>query len=111
MKKRVLAVLLLGGALLQSAQAEWVYLGKYGADGVVASSFEVELLPQAGATIRARKGINLRDERPQIKNSAWTLGSVVDVMQPGEAFSIDEVVPSRKGVVPGDVWARGSVMR
>ncbi|MBT3197922.1 MAG: hypothetical protein HN344_09365 [Gammaproteobacteria bacterium] len=109
MKKTILSALLLACSLFQVVLAEWVYIGEYGVDGPISTSFELRELPLVGETIRAEEGVNLRDDRPRIKNFSWTLGEVVGVIYPGEWFVIDEISTSRGGRVPGDVWAKGSV--
>ena len=111
MKKTILITILLCGTLFQAAQAEGVYLGEYGADGPISTGFGLQKLPVVGGVIRATKGMNLRDDRPQIKNQQWSLGKVEGVIYSGEQFVVEEVVVSRSGPIPGDVWARGSVRR
>ncbi len=110
MKKIIMGVALLGLSMGQMAQAEWVYIGDYGVDGPISTGFDVQQLPTAGDTIRAQRGMNLRDDRPQLENS-WSLGTAVGVIHPGEDFVIEEVAVSRSGAAPGDVWARGMVKR
>lgn len=109
MKKAIVSMVLLGCSLCQVVQAEWVYIGEYGADGSISLNFDVQGIPVVGETIRAEKAMNLRDDRPRIKRDQWTLGDVVGVIYRGEQFVIEEVAISHDGSVPGDVWVKGVV--
>jgi hypothetical protein len=94
-----------------SVQAEWVYIGEYGANGPLSSGFRVDALPAAGETLYANQGMNLRDAAPHLRDGEWRLGEVTGVLHRGEGFTVEALSPSRAGAVPGDVWARGSVQR
>ncbi len=111
MKKSIVGFALLCGSLLQSVQAEWVYIGEFGADGPLSSGFDLHGVPAAGESIRALKGMNLRDAPPQQQEGGWQLGAVQGVIYPGERFVVESVVASRRGVVAGDVWVSGTVQR
>ncbi len=110
MKKVIIGAVVLGASVFQVAQAEWVYIGEYGSQGVISTRFNVQALPVVGETIRAEKGVNLRNNRPHIqKGKGWQLGNVVGMVKPGQRFTIEEIAVSRPGSAPGDVWARGYV--
>ena len=111
MKKTILSMVLLSGSLFQAVQAEGVYIGEYGANGSTSTSFDAQQLPVEGDVIRASKSMNLRDDRPRVKNQQWEFGGVTGAIYPGERFVIEEVVVSRGGSIPGDVWVKGFVKR
>lgn len=108
MKKTFLAAVV-GGLLSSAAYADWVYLGKFGAEGAQSTGFAVKQLPAVGGTIETNRGMNLRSDRPRLKGGSWQLGEVTGVLYPGQQFAVEEVATSRSGSVPGDVWVRGRV--
>ncbi len=113
MKKMIWILLALFSLMLipLTANAEWVYIGKYGAEGAISSGFRIDRLPEIGETIYAIQGMHLRDAAPHIKNGKWRFGKAINVLHRGQAITVEELALSRKGAAPGDVWARGTVQR
>lgn len=111
MKKIIWIVAILAGLVAMPVNAEWVYIGKYGADGVISTGFQVDALPKEGDTIRAIQDLHLRAAAPHVKKGKWSFGKAVSVLHIGQQFVVEELARSRKGAAPGDVWARGVVQR
>lgn len=111
--KRIISIvtILVGLVAAMPASAEWVYIGKYGADGVISTGFKVDALPAVGDAIRATQGMHLRDAAPHVKEGKWQFGKAVSILHIGQQFVVEELARSRKGAAPGDVWARGTVQR